>query len=644
MSRLKRIVFFFLLVIVASETIGQIPAEEFEAIKKLYPDKSYAYTKYFWKIKLELKRGEVIGEMSREEERMCLQESEIRFTEGSFSYSSFSELEDFEAITKTPGEKKYDEYKVDDYIEYDLANSDVFHDDQKTIKFHWPHLEVGAKQCEYVTLSYNDPHFLPSLYSSVYIPIIHGRFQIEVEEGIDLELMPMNIDTLHADYSEETKGKFTTYTWEFKNYDGLKRERDAVHIIRFVPHVLLRVKSYESKEGPIKVFGTVSDLHDWYCEFFENSRDQELDEIKQLVDSLTSDATSDLEAARSIYRWVQKNIEYIAIEDGLNGFQPAKASTVCSSRFGDCKGMSNLLHTMYEVYGLPSQLTWIGTRDIAYTYDEVPTPNTDNHMILTVIINGERHFLDPTHNLLSFGVPSPMIQGKQALISYNCDSFELAFVPIIEAEANVLSDSSEISISGDSIVGHGVATMTGFSRMFFAQALYKSDYDYLKKFARAYLSRGSNRFVLDTVWLENIDDIEKPLKVYYEFHIGGYVMTNKDERYLNMNLDMEFDMEAIDEDREFPVLLEFRTIVKSHTVLNLDDDTRIEKLPEEQEGSGELYAYRIKYERDGNRIIRESYDKLDFIELTSDHFDEWNEYHNSFSRAKRESLILTSNE
>ena len=78
-----------------------------------------------------------------------------------------------------------------------------------------------------------------------------------------------------------------------------------------------------------------------------------------------------------------ENIKYIAFEYALGGFIPREANEVFQKKYGDCKDNSSILFKMLEIAGLQGNLTWIGTRKIPYTYEEVPTRAVDNHMILS---------------------------------------------------------------------------------------------------------------------------------------------------------------------------------------------------------------------------------------------------------------------
>ena len=126
-----------------------------------------------------------------------------------------------------------------------------------------------------------------------------------------------------------------------------------------------------------------------------------------------------------IFNWVQDNIRYIAFEDGLGGFIPRDAASVCNKRYGDCKDMANLLFEMLNHAGIEAYRAWIGTRNRPYKYKEVPTPMVDNHMITAVIIDGETIFLDATDSYVPFGLPSAFTQTKEALLGIDENSYNI---------------------------------------------------------------------------------------------------------------------------------------------------------------------------------------------------------------------------
>ena len=124
--------------------------------------------------------------------------------------------------------------------------------------------------------------------------------------------------------------------------------------------------------------------------------------------------------------------------------------------------MASIIHEMLRMAHIKSYLTWIGSRDIPYTYSEVPTPATDNHMI-TTYLDKNKHwvFLDGTGKDAPINTFTSFIQGKQAMIGLTNDSFALATLPVPDTSANTTIDSSHVSIQDKLVIGKGKITMKG---------------------------------------------------------------------------------------------------------------------------------------------------------------------------------------
>ena len=122
---------------------------------------------------------------------------------------------------------------------------------------------------------------------------------------------------------------------------------------------------------------------------------------------------------------------------------------------GDCKDMASTITGLLEYAGINSYLTWIGTNDIPYTYEELPTPNVDNHMIATYIDDEDNYyFLDATGRYSNFDIPSSFIQGKEALIRKNKNEFEVITVPTVAPDQNKISEKIYLNIVDNNLIGH----------------------------------------------------------------------------------------------------------------------------------------------------------------------------------------------
>ena len=75
--------------------------------------------------------------------------------------------------------------------------------------------------------------------------------------------------------------------------------------------------------------------------------------------------------ARLIFNWVQDNIKYVAFEDGMGGFIPRPAASVCHKRYGDCKDMASIITDMLRYAGIKGNITWVGSDELPYDYTEI---------------------------------------------------------------------------------------------------------------------------------------------------------------------------------------------------------------------------------------------------------------------------------
>ena len=126
----------------------------------------------------------------------------------------------------------------------------------------------------------------------------------------------------------------------------------------------------------------------------------------------------------------------------MEGFVPRDAALVCNRRYGDCKDMASILTAMLNTAGVPAYFTWIGTRDLPYTFSNEPLPMVSNHMICTINLNGKFVFLDGTDPTCVFGLTPSGIQDKEAMVAINEKEYKLLKVPVIEKSKNTIVDTT----------------------------------------------------------------------------------------------------------------------------------------------------------------------------------------------------------
>ncbi|HEX9649295.1 MAG TPA: transglutaminase-like domain-containing protein, partial [Cyclobacteriaceae bacterium] len=389
------------------------------------------------------------------------------------------------------------------------------------------------------------------------------------------------------------------------------------------------------------ILGEVKNLFDWYSTFTSHLDSEESPDLRKTVEGLTQDLATEEEKVQAIFYWVQDNIKYIAFEEGMRGFIPHNANYIFSNRYGDCKDMACITRSMLKIAGINSYFTWIGSRDIPYSYEEVPTPIVDNHMIATYYKDGDPQFLDATSKYTQYGLPSSMIQGKQALVQTGPDSYRLETVPVIDRKVNFKRDSSIIKISNGRVIGNGILSEGGYEKIFDTYRITFASGTKLDELIKAKLTRGSNKFLLENYNLTNLTNKDLPLEITYSFNIQDYYKQIGDEIYLNLNLSKPFFNQLIDiERRKYPIETEYKYEHTYITTLEIPNGYEIEHLPRNSEFMNEVAGYSINYELLGSKVILRKTVFVEYLILALEKFPAWNDVINKINEAYTDALIL----
>src|SRR5262249_45693699 len=114
----------------------------------------------------------------------------------------------------------------------------------------------------------------------------------------------------------------------------------------------------------------------------ERGRRDPSPEIKQKVGELTTSAATPAAKMRSLAKFVQGDIRYVAIELGIGGWQPHPAAEIFNHRYGDCKDKVTLMGSMLGEIGVESYYVSINTNRGAVTPETPALMGLFNHEIM----------------------------------------------------------------------------------------------------------------------------------------------------------------------------------------------------------------------------------------------------------------------
>jgi hypothetical protein len=208
--------------------------------------------------------------------------------------------------------------------------------------------------------------------------------------------------------------KNTTYIWEIKNAKPITSEIfsppfSEITTMVFIAPTDFSIKGYHGNMSTWLNFGKFqAELNRDRDELPENIKN----EVHKLVDALNDPK----EKIKLLYEYLQNNTRYISVQLGIGGWQPFDAKYVASHRYGDCKALSNYMHSLLKEVGIQGYYTIIkaGTGNKFYIPD-FPSRQS-NHVILTVPLEKDTLWLECTDQYTSAGYMGSFTDDRYALM------------------------------------------------------------------------------------------------------------------------------------------------------------------------------------------------------------------------------------
>ena len=485
-------------------------------------------------------------------------------------YDSESKIETFNL--KYRNDKNTNYYVNDEFYK----DNDLFYNDAR-VKHVLVDFPVQGYTYNYeLEKKYEDVKYFTALYFNDEYPIIKKQIIITVPDWLNIELKEFNFDTSKITKSQTKDSKNNTiYTYSLNDVPAMSKEEDAPGKSYLYPHILLIAKSYTLKGKEVTLFNTSADLYKWYKSLVDLMKD-DTSVLKSKVTELTANAKTDEEKIKNIYYWVQDNIRYIAFEDGIAGFKPDESNHVFENRYGDCKGMANLIKQMLKLAGFDARLTWIGTKHIAYDY-KTPSLAVDNHMICTLFLKGKKYFLDGTEKYNSFGEYAERIQNKEVMIE-DGDKFIIDKIPMGTSETNKESFKANLIIENEKLKGTCSKTYLGESK---AQLLYVYNTfktDKKEETLENYLAKDDKNTHVSNIKTSDLKNRDSKLAIDYNVEVENKVSSFDNDMYVDLEYMNEFKGFEL-KDRKTDYQFDYKKNYESVVTLAIPIGYKVAKLP-----------------------------------------------------------------
>ncbi len=633
-----------LLLLLAWAARAQAPNSQLVTeMKQLYPGEKAVYLELRQDLTVEIRNDSVQVLARHHADMLHLDEQSGMYANDRVFSSHFNRLQKLEARTMVPNGEKFKTVKVTEFKDKFEMQSGVFFDDTRSTSFSFPAIIPGARTVSDYTVRHVDARFVMPFFVGSYVPVRHAELSITAPKGVRIGYKTFHGENTPIKYSREEKGNQVVYRWTADNLPSPPHEENGPEASYYLPHIVFFVEEAPVAGQTRKLLAGVPELYSMYADFVRRIDRQPSPALQHRVDSLVVGAKTEEEKVRRVYYWVQDNVKYIAFEQGLRGFIPHDAGLVYARRYGDCKDMANLTNEMLHLAGVKTAyLTWVGTRHLPYKYAELATPGVDNHMIATYEPTpGKYVFLDATSKHTPYGMPSAMIQGKEGLLGLDPKNSRVVDIPAMDKASSGTDDASVLTLDGTTLRGTGQLSLAGYTKVNQSYGLDGLDRTDEPRYVKALLERGNNKFFVDKYAISNLEARDQPLRISYDYRLQDYVQQVDDEVYINLSLERPYATDRIDAaTRKLPRYNEFAHTDHTRTALVVPIGYEVSYLPPSTEAQGDALGFKVRYERQGDKIIQDREVYVNYLLLRPEQFSSWNAVVSKLGNAYREVVIL----
>jgi hypothetical protein len=551
-------------------------------------------------------------------------------------YNKFIELNTFKRAVKY-GNKYITSERGG--IDRSVTDDGIFFDDSRVQFYPIRFSQKGAMSRITVKKTYTDGKYLTRLFFNDYYPIKEQVIEFKVPDWLNVEFKKMNFEGSKIEIQEKKKGGYTNYVFIMKDIPAYKSEYKRIGRAYTDPHIIIQIKSFEAKGAELKGFDKVDDVYAWNNRLYQMAGNEK-DKLQSQLSKIIQGKNSDLEKIKSIYYWVQDNIRYIAYEDGYSGYIPATAQDVLAKKYGDCKGMANLMTELLKLAGYDARFSWIGTRQIPYS-QSLPALCVNNHAITTLYHDGKTYFLDGTEKYVPFNENAFRIQGKEVMIS-NKDKFEIKMVPLTSVGENKLSTKADFTLLNDKLNGKIKVVLTGNQRTEFHQSYHDMPAGSQKDFLNEFLEFGNDNMVATGVKTSDLKNREIPVTIEGDVDLSNTVNTISGDFYVGVDffpktLDRFIPDEKRIEGYDLDDIIKF----EDEITLTIPADKKFVDKPDNLELKFDGYEFKGEYTLQGNKMVLKKELLLKNGIIKKEDFANWTKFIESIKEFNRYFLSIT---
>ncbi|MEI6020576.1 MAG: transglutaminase domain-containing protein, partial [Bacteroidota bacterium] len=243
--------------------------------------------------------------------------------------------------------------KINQFYSKTVASEGIFYEDQIQRHFSLPSFKPGDRSQLQFSCRGIDPLLTSRFIFNLEMPIQQLNYKIVIPDFLKMKFVFVG-DSSGIIHIIKKEKKQTIHIFSGHNRVPIDFEDQAEDIAYYTPHLFIIPISYTAAGKEISLAGTTSNLFKYYNTQIKTMLASNNDELNRITQQLIQNNNDTLSKIKVIYDWVQKNIKYVAFEEGPNGFIPRPAEKILNNKYGDCKDKANLLINMLNHANIPA--------------------------------------------------------------------------------------------------------------------------------------------------------------------------------------------------------------------------------------------------------------------------------------------------
>ena len=387
----------------------------------------------------------------------------------------------------------------------------------------------------------------------------------------------------------------------------------------------------------ISSFNSWQEVYDWWWQLAKDKIKVD-PAIKDKIQELTSNLTSEEAKIRAIYNFCVQKIRYVAVEYGEAGHEPHCASDIFKNKYGDCKDQAVLLVTMLKEAGFPAWLVLIPTKEDYNLNEDFPSV-IFNHCIAAIPLKDKIVFLDPTAETCPFGDLPIDDQARRVLI-FKEDGYEIKDITLYPAEHNLIKQYLKIKVNSDETIA---AEKSVFSYGMYDQAqrfwLLYTPPVLIEETLKEKIQTISIGAKLDNYSIKNLDNLNEPLVLNYAFKGPEYFTLAGDTRIMPQLSSLDTSLVAKDK-RRFAI--DFTILDTKETVLEFEipDNFVIKYMPQSITEESPWLKFMVEYNYKDNKIYFKQKVELKKNIVTEEEYPDFKTFFENLAQKVKQRIIL----